>query len=80
MDDLSGYTIEFFRVLLFGTWSWRITTPDDRVLGPVLTPGWADRGTAERAALRRIEQDAARDELDGDELRRRVSESDAAGG
>lgn len=65
--DLSGYTVEFFQVPLFGTWSWRITT-DNRMLGPTLTITFADREKAESAALRRMEQDAARESMTGPEL------------
>lgn len=71
-EPLNGYTIEFFKVVLFGCWSWRITTPDDRELAPLLTVGWADRGAAERAALRRCEVDAARVSVTALELRAKL--------
>ena len=68
---LADYDIHFFRIPLFGSWSWRITTPDGRTLGPVLTIGWADRSNAEEAALRRCELDSGRESVTASELRRR---------
>lgn len=62
-EPLDGYTIAFFKVMLFNTWSWRITTPDGRILGPSLGIGWAERARAEQEALKCCEQDASRDEL-----------------
>lgn len=72
MADLSGYKISFSKNPFFGTWVWIITAPDGRLLYPLFGNHWASRARAEQAALRRIEQDGARETLDGEQLRTRV--------
>jgi hypothetical protein len=71
MSKLKDYKIEFYRVPLFGWWSFKITTPDKRELLPLFS-GYVDRTKAEEAALRRIEIDMSRSSVNGEELAQKV--------
>jgi hypothetical protein len=73
--DLSGYKVEFFRVPLFDTWSWRATAPNGEVVGPLLSlGGWAHKECAEENAVRRLRQHASRHIISGLDLEERVEQ------
>lgn len=69
--DLSGYSVEFFRVPMFGSWSYAVTTPDNRTLRPLFGI-FSVKSSAEIAALRSIELDANRSSMNGAELAAKV--------
>lgn len=73
---LADYTVEFFRVPLFGTWTYRITAPDGRTLRPFPAFGFMERDAAERAALRQMKLDADRETMTAGELLAKLDRAD----
>ena len=75
MSDLSGYSVEFFKVELFNTWSYRITTPTGQTFGPLLAVTFSSKEKAEKNALHRIENHQRKYRLTGEELKNKIKES-----
>jgi hypothetical protein len=72
MATVADYKVTFSKLPIFGTWTWRVQTPDGRTLVPYFGL-FVEKETAERDALRRIETDLATEHTSGEALKNKYS-------